>query len=508
MKNFFFSFRKSASLIIFLFGAFFIFTPFSSAATSATCCKCASKENPETAICIKFNTVGQDCAALPGKSTNTHVKKLNCTESLSDSTTCKTKTDGGVCIIGPITESTYTSAISADSGAKSLEKPVIPELNVKIPGLTFSDQLRQVGSVISVPFLAQYISAIYIYLVGLAAVAAAIMIVYGGFLYIVGSSGVQVQQGKTVIVDAVIGLLLILGIYTILAVINPDLLKLNALNLPVVKSLYFVPDTTYQQTQAIAHASGYKPDPDIVSALKTSTGGTRPAPAAAPSNIPLDDRMSIPRDEIFKILEGVAQKLNIDPCIPKAILATESGFENTAIGHDEDSPHLVVQARLDFLRSGKKYSGATFEPPKDLPDNCTKDLAATCQQVITRTTNIRNDDTFKPAPPYFGLDWRFPHGIGSAQCTIYPPNTKAPHCYGPNGEHGRPIGDTCYTVPILMTWEGQMECMMKLLKAAGAKTPCGFFKAFGGLTKQDPNCTGTLLSRKMKAFVNCKAGKL
>ncbi|MBU1032753.1 pilin [Patescibacteria group bacterium] len=469
------------------------------------CCLCAPKDSPADKACITGEV--KTCEELISKSKNKELSKVKC-ESLVEPEKCRPKGElTGICAIGPINEGTYSTAASSDAGSKPLEKPVIPDLMVDIPGLTFSNKLEERGTEIEIPFLAQYIAAVYRYLTGVAIVAAAVMIVYGGFLYIVGSTMGNVQKGKKLIADAIIGLILVLGAYTILNTLNPDLLKLDALKLTVIKPFSYVPDATYQRTQTLAHASGYKPEPDVVSALKTSTGGSRP-PASTHSDTPLDSRIDIPRDEIFKILEDVAKKINIDPCIPKAILATESGFKNNAIGHDEDAPVLVVQARLDFLRSGKKYSGATFEPPKDLPDNCTKALSSICTKAIKRTANIRNDDTFKPTPPFFGLDWRFPHGIGSAQCTIFPPDTKRPHCYGPNGEHGRPIGGTCYTVPILMTWEGQMECMMKLLKAAGAKTPCGYFKAFGGITTQDPDCTGTLLSRKMKAYNNCKAGRL
>ncbi len=114
-----------------------------------------------------------------------------------------------------------------------------PKLNVKIPGLKFSDYpiIIQNGK-ISIPFLAAYVSVFYNYLLGISVVVAAIMIVYGGVHYIVGSSFAKIGKAKEIIKDAILGLLLILGSYLILQVVNTSTVTgLKPLEVDYIKSV-------------------------------------------------------------------------------------------------------------------------------------------------------------------------------------------------------------------------------------------------------------------------------
>ncbi len=105
-----------------------------------------------------------------------------------------------------------------------------PVLSVPIPGVSFSDATLSNGEV-TVPFLAQYILGIYRFAIGAAAILASIMVVYGGFRYLLGSTMGDVKEGKEVIQNAVIGLIVLLCSYVILQSINPDLVTLRALRL-------------------------------------------------------------------------------------------------------------------------------------------------------------------------------------------------------------------------------------------------------------------------------------
>jgi hypothetical protein len=162
------------------------------------------------------------------------VKSLtNCIEDA----VCKPVGSGsGSCSVGPVGEIAYTgtgSGVQSDAGTAVKVTP--PSLNIAIPGLVFSSQVVEKQGYLEIPFFAQYVSAIYKFLIVIAAVAAAVMIVYGGFLYIVAATGAKVRQGREIIVDACIGLVLVLGAYVILNTINPDTLKLNALKIALVK---------------------------------------------------------------------------------------------------------------------------------------------------------------------------------------------------------------------------------------------------------------------------------
>ncbi|MFZ6015322.1 MAG: hypothetical protein ACOYUZ_03120 [Patescibacteria group bacterium] len=110
-----------------------------------------------------------------------------------------------------------------------------PNLNVPIPGLNFDNHpVAYNGDVLSIPFLAAYISVFFKYMVGAGLIATALMIVYGGFLYLLGSTGMQVQDAKEKIKDAVIGLTILLGAYLILYNINPNTLTLRSLEIKEV----------------------------------------------------------------------------------------------------------------------------------------------------------------------------------------------------------------------------------------------------------------------------------
>lgn len=195
---------------------------------SALCCTCTGTET--TSICI--NTSKTDCTTFAKESSNEAVKKLSCTGEASG---CKSVASGGSCVAGPFEENAYKPVATSATPKADDEIRLIPvNLNIPIPGLAFATKVKTIEGKLPIPYLAQYISAAYKYLFGVAAIAAATMIVYGGFLYILASTGIQVRQGKKIIVDAVFGLIILSSAYTILETVNPDVLTLQALKVTPV----------------------------------------------------------------------------------------------------------------------------------------------------------------------------------------------------------------------------------------------------------------------------------
>jgi hypothetical protein len=117
-------------------------------------------------------------------------------------------------------------------------EPIIPSFNVQIPGLTLPTSLQPTadGHYVFIPFLALYFTAIYKFSVGAAAVLAVIMIAIGGFIYLTaaGDPG-KTGKAKTMIVNAVVGLFIAVGSYTVLSLINPDLLTFKSLRIEIVQ---------------------------------------------------------------------------------------------------------------------------------------------------------------------------------------------------------------------------------------------------------------------------------
>ena len=75
--------------------------------------------------------------------------------------------------------------------------------------------------------IATYIPAIIKLITGLAGGLAVIMIMVGGVEYVTSATGMGKTNGKDRIQNALIGLLLVIGAYTILYTINPNLVKIN-----------------------------------------------------------------------------------------------------------------------------------------------------------------------------------------------------------------------------------------------------------------------------------------
>ncbi len=134
-----------------------------------------------------------------------------------------------------------------------------------------------------------------------------------------------------------------------------------------------------------------------------------------------------------------SKDVGVSPCVGKTILAMESGGKPNAIGHDENARISGVKARRNFVKSGKKYSGATFAP-------------------TGIKTKVFNDDKTICAKEDLCLDWRFSHGIGLGQLTIFPGNfcTNVP---------SRKFSGKCLTAKELLHPQGNLEGSLRLWKA-------------------------------------------
>jgi hypothetical protein len=77
------------------------------------------------------------------------------------------------------------------------------------------------------PDLSSYLNSLFQLSLSVGAILAVVMLVYGGYLYMGSDMWATKQRAKQVITDAVIGLLVLLGIYLILYQINPCILSLH-----------------------------------------------------------------------------------------------------------------------------------------------------------------------------------------------------------------------------------------------------------------------------------------
>ncbi len=103
--------------------------------------------------------------------------------------------------------------------------------NVPIPGLFEGTQD------VDESLFGRYVNSFYIFFAGVAGILAVVMMMWGGFHYITsGGSPARMAQGKEIISNAVIGLILLLTSYLLLNTINPRLTKLR------IPTIAYVPE--------------------------------------------------------------------------------------------------------------------------------------------------------------------------------------------------------------------------------------------------------------------------
>lgn len=121
-------------------------------------------------------------------------------------------------------------------GAAERSERFAPRLEISIPNLSFVDKITgtdtATGKNFVIPYIAVYFNAVYRYLVGIGVLLAIIFLVLGGFRWMTaaGETGAT-TDAKTMIGKAVLGLTLLIGLYVVLYVINPELVQMKAMQI-------------------------------------------------------------------------------------------------------------------------------------------------------------------------------------------------------------------------------------------------------------------------------------
>ena len=172
------------------------------------------------------------------------VKELDSSYATSDASTCASACATAISSPDRLTSSSYLAAPTNAPAPEVPEKEIkyyLPRLNIDIPGVSFSD-ITEEGGVLYVKTLPEYISAVYRYALGIAAIFAVVMIMIGGAQYIIGSGtgGEAVDAAKQRITNAVTGLVLVLAAFVVLYVVNPNLTSFQALEIQTIAEAQFL----------------------------------------------------------------------------------------------------------------------------------------------------------------------------------------------------------------------------------------------------------------------------
>ena len=256
------------------------------------------------------------------------------------------------------------SPVFAQTPPTATENTVIeaPTLNVPIPGLRFAQGIIvQPGEKTSIPFLAQYIAAAANYLLGIIVIAAAVMIVYGGFKYILASNFESVKGGKDIIKDAVIGLLLAFAVFTILQTLNPAAVQLRAIQIPTIRPIPFASE----QIAAFAASNG-----QFIELTEEDKKSMSPPYTA----LTLKPASSCGSKLITQDLRDAAYKTQQTTGVPAAVIlaqyAVESGFGKSCIGKEGQKFNCFgIKCTVNGKNEGRETLIAGGTQPT-CPDTC------------------------------------------------------------------------------------------------------------------------------------------
>lgn len=92
-----------------------------------------------------------------------------------------------------------------------------------------------IGSTTSVKDLGDYINVIYKFALGASVTFAIVMLMVGGLQYILAAQSGNVKAAKERMTHALVGLVLLFGVYVMLFAVNPQLVSLQAPQLPMIR---------------------------------------------------------------------------------------------------------------------------------------------------------------------------------------------------------------------------------------------------------------------------------
>lgn len=427
-----------------------------SSEANAICCGCnpeGSAETPkQTCLILSDTQMGNkdDCTTIKDDFAPSF---QTCDSKPLEETQCKTIAKGGICSNEPVTKSATASTVASTEATTAKKVPsLLPtalQFNTPIPGFEAPDDMGLL--------FATYVVAVYKYMISIGVFVATVMFIWGAFRYLVGSGIGGTTRGKAIMKDSVIGLILLLSASLLLRTVNPELTTLKTLTIKEINTDIYKTIPTGQLTQILGM-----------------------------SKIPT-------QREMLDLVKETAKKTGIDdlPCIVYASMINESGGR-FVIGHDENARVTYrVGSRISFLKEGKKYSGATFDP---LP----------CTDISCQTEKIFNDDNAVDlqSPPDYGLDWRYSHGIGPGQSTIFPKNLPCPD--KPDAGRGFRMAGKCYTVPELMMPENVATIMVDHFKSCyltSGKDVTRTFICYGGSSLKPED---SIIVKRMADFNACK----
>lgn len=165
-------------------------------------------------------------------------KKYQFCGFFSDLSNCQGWTAGGG---QTISINTFSLKEDVPAEEKLPFQAIAPKPEVDIPTLkpfTTTTIKPDSEGYIYIPFLGQYIAAIFRWSLLIAGIIASVLIMFGGFVYMTsGGNAQRAKEGKERAAQALLGLILLLASYSILYIFNPDLVSFKSLKIQVIERI-------------------------------------------------------------------------------------------------------------------------------------------------------------------------------------------------------------------------------------------------------------------------------
>ncbi len=109
--------------------------------------------------------------------------------------------------------------------------------NVQIPGTEFASVVN-FEQTRGTYYIARYVMAIYNYGISVGAILATVVLMAAGLIWLTsGGSQEKIGQAKNMISGSIIGLVLLFGSYTILNMVNPELVNFHTSDIKIIKEV-------------------------------------------------------------------------------------------------------------------------------------------------------------------------------------------------------------------------------------------------------------------------------
>ena len=309
-----------------------------------------------------------------------------------------------------------------------------------------------------IPWIAQYIQALYNYGLTISSVIAVLTLMAAGLLWIVsGGDSSKISKARQMIVGSVTGLLLLVSMNLFLTYINPNLVSLKPLTIDFIKKIESI--NSYEIEGCVG-----KWATDQITGNQFS-------------------------QKVVDAINKVSADRNIDPCYYYAILSQESRGKENAFADDRQVANCDITARKKYICS--LYSNCCGKECSD----------AKCKTLV-------EDSSIAPKKDLSALDLSgaASYGFGLGQITYRGPDT-TPLCDGGKGFYYTSDHKKCYHFDDLLTAEVNLQAMSDGISSYYCKKAVNngqpdldCFKKYAG-SGAWATCTG---NKKMAVYQKCK----